>query len=53
MTLLHMAWDIYQAIPDSALWVVPNGSHEPITGGNAARFADTTLEFLGTAGLSE
>ena len=48
-----MAWDIYQAIPDSALWVVPNGSHVPITGGNAARFADTTLEFLATAGLAE
>ena len=48
-----MAWDIYQAIPNAALWVVPNGSHVPITGGNAARFTDTTLEFLATAGLSE
>ena len=48
-----MAWDIYQAIPDSALWVVPNGGHVPVTGDNADRFADITLEFLGTAGASE
>jgi pimeloyl-ACP methyl ester carboxylesterase len=41
-----MAWDIYQAIPDAALWVVPNGGHVPITGGNAERFADIALEFL-------
>jgi pimeloyl-ACP methyl ester carboxylesterase len=41
-----MAWDIYQAIPEAALWVVPNGSHVPIDGGNAGRFADITLEFL-------
>jgi len=44
-----MAWDIYQAIPDSALWVVPKGGHVPITGANASRFADITLEFLSTA----
>jgi pimeloyl-ACP methyl ester carboxylesterase len=48
-----MAWDIYQAIPDAALWVVPHGGHVPITGGNADRFADTTLEFFATAGSSE
>jgi len=41
-----MAWDIYRAIPNAALWVVPNGSHVPIDGGNADRFADITLEFL-------
>jgi hypothetical protein len=41
-----MAWDIYRAIPDSALWVVPNGSHVPIDGSNAERFADIALEFL-------
>jgi hypothetical protein len=48
-----MAWDIYQAIPDAALWVVPNGGHVPITHGNADRFADIALEFLATAGSSE
>lgn len=41
-----MAWDLYKAIPNAALWVVPNGSHVPIGGGNADRFADITLEFL-------
>lgn len=41
-----MAWDIYQAIPDAALWVVPNGGHVPIDGENAQRFADIALEFL-------
>jgi len=41
-----MAWDIYEAIPDAALWVVPNGSHVPISGSNAGRFADIALEFL-------
>jgi pimeloyl-ACP methyl ester carboxylesterase len=41
-----MAWDIYRAIPDSALWVVPNGSHVPIDGSNAERFADIALEFV-------
>ena len=48
-----MAWDIYQAIPDSALWVVPNGGHVPITGGNADRFADIALEFLAAPRSSE
>jgi pimeloyl-ACP methyl ester carboxylesterase len=41
-----MGWEIYKAIPDSALWVVPNGGHVPVTGGNALRFADIALEFL-------
>jgi pimeloyl-ACP methyl ester carboxylesterase len=41
-----MAWDIYKAIPNASLWVVPDGGHVPITGRNAGRFADITLEFL-------
>ena len=48
-----MAWDIYQAIPEAALWVVPNGGHVPITEGNASRFADISLEFLGAAGSAK
>ncbi len=48
-----MAWDIYQAIPNAALWVVPNGGHVPTTGTNADRFADITLDFLATAGSVE
>jgi pimeloyl-ACP methyl ester carboxylesterase len=41
-----MAWDIYEAIPDAYLWVVPNGGHVPITGPDAAAFADTAIEFF-------
>jgi pimeloyl-ACP methyl ester carboxylesterase len=41
-----MAWDIYDAIPDAALWVVPNGSHVPLDGDNRERFADIAIKFL-------
>ena len=42
-----MAWDIYQAIPNAELWVVPNGGHVPIRGDNAGSFADKAIAFLG------
>ena len=45
-----MAWDIYQAIPEAYLWVVPGGGHVPITGANADRFVDVAKEFLQTSG---
>jgi pimeloyl-ACP methyl ester carboxylesterase len=41
-----MAWDLYRAIPDAALWVVPNGGHVPLDGPRAAAFEDAALEFL-------
>jgi len=41
-----MAWDIYRAIPQAYLWVVPNGSHVPISGSRAGSFAEIALEFL-------
>jgi pimeloyl-ACP methyl ester carboxylesterase len=41
-----MAWDIYDAIPDAYLWVVPNGGHVPIQGPLAPAFSTTVLEFL-------
>ena len=41
-----MAWEIYRAIPEAFLWVVPNGGHVPITGPHAAEFAATAKEFL-------
>ena len=41
-----MAWDIYSAIPEAYLWVVPNGDHVPIRGPHAAPFTRTSLEFL-------
>jgi pimeloyl-ACP methyl ester carboxylesterase len=48
-----MAWDMYQAIPDAELWVVPNGSHVPIRDGNAGFFAEIAMGFLGAAGSTE
>jgi pimeloyl-ACP methyl ester carboxylesterase len=44
-----MAWEIYAAIPHAYLWVLPNGTHVPIGGANAPRFAETALQFLGGA----
>ena len=41
-----MAWEIYRATPASYLWVVPNGSHVPLSGANAATFTATVLDFL-------
>jgi len=41
-----MAWDIYSAIPEAYLWVVPNGSHVPISGPRAVAFTETAIEFL-------
>jgi len=41
-----MAWDVYSAIPESYLWVVPNGEHVPIRGPHAAPFNRRALDFL-------
>lgn len=41
-----MAWDIYSAIPDAYLWVVPNGGHVPLRGPHQTPFAKTAMEFL-------
>ena len=41
-----MAWDVYSAIPESYLWVVPNGAHVPIRGPHTAPFTRTALDFL-------
>ena len=43
---VEMAVEMYRAIPRSALWVVPNGSHGPVFGDAASRFAETALGFL-------
>lgn len=41
-----LAAEIHAAIPDSHLWVVPNGGHGPIYGEMAPLFARTALAFL-------
>jgi pimeloyl-ACP methyl ester carboxylesterase len=41
------ALQMYQAIPDAQLWVVPNGSHLPhLDDGNHSEFLRTVKEFL-------
>lgn len=42
-----IAVGMYESIPESALWIVPNGGHIPIFGPRAAPFLDVTLDFLG------
>jgi len=43
---VSLAFDLRQAIPRSWLWVVPNGGHGPVFGGDAPLFVETTLAFL-------
>ena len=38
--------EMYDAIPHSYLWIVPNGGHGPIGGKNAPEFTRLALEFL-------
>jgi hypothetical protein len=47
---VSMAVEIYDAIPDAALWVVPGGTHVPIQGRRAAPFAAEALAFLEGSG---
>jgi pimeloyl-ACP methyl ester carboxylesterase len=43
---VHLATELYAAIPRSYLWVVPNGGHGPIFGDMAAPFTKSSLAFL-------
>ena len=43
---VHLALEMYSAIPRSYLWVVPNGGHGPIFGDRAELFVETALTFL-------
>jgi pimeloyl-ACP methyl ester carboxylesterase len=43
---VSMASQMYESIPNSYLWVVPNGSHWPITQSNSEAFIKTSTEFL-------
>ena len=49
---VNLAMEMYDAIPRSYLWVIPNGGHGPIfrehtgSGEVSARFAETALAFL-------
>ena len=43
---VELAVELYRAIPQSSLWVVPNGGHGPIFGEHASPFARTATTFL-------
>jgi pimeloyl-ACP methyl ester carboxylesterase len=43
---VQLAVEIYKAIPDAYLWVVPNAGHVPIRNERAALFDQIALEFL-------
>lgn len=43
---VEMAVEMYRAIPNSALWVVPNGGHGPVFLEAAPQFVKTTLAFF-------
>ena len=45
---VEMGVEMYRAIPQSALWVVPNGGHGPIFFDAAAQFAQMALTFFRT-----
>jgi pimeloyl-ACP methyl ester carboxylesterase len=42
--------ELYTAIPDAQLWIVPGGDHVPLFGHNAGPFEDTVLRFLADPG---
>jgi len=43
---VSVAVGMYREIPESYLWVVPNGGHAPIEGENETKFRQIALEFL-------
>ena len=43
---VEIAFEIYRGIPNSELWVVPGGDHNPIGGDRKPEFLRVTREFL-------
>jgi pimeloyl-ACP methyl ester carboxylesterase len=43
---LEKATDMHQFIPNSSLWIVPNGGHVPISDKNLNMFNSVVSEFL-------
>jgi pimeloyl-ACP methyl ester carboxylesterase len=44
---VELAVELFRGIPQSALWIVPNGGHGPIFGDRADLFRSEALAFLG------
>ena len=38
--------EMYRSIPDSALWIIPQGGHVAIFGAHAREFQDVAIPFL-------
>jgi pimeloyl-ACP methyl ester carboxylesterase len=49
---VELAIELFRGIPESALWVVPYGTHGPIFGANAAPFAAIALAHLSSGNRS-
>jgi pimeloyl-ACP methyl ester carboxylesterase len=43
---VEIALEMYRAIPNASLWVVPNGGHGPIFGDFSEHFSRTAIAFL-------
>jgi len=43
---ISLAFDLHSAIPNSFLWVIPNGGHGPVFGPAGPRFVETAMAFL-------
>jgi pimeloyl-ACP methyl ester carboxylesterase len=43
---VSVAFELYESIPRSYLWVVPNGGHGPVFGAAASQFTSAALAFL-------
>ncbi len=43
---VELAIEMYRAIPDSYLWIIPDGGHGPIFGDMSMQFAQAAIFFL-------
>lgn len=43
---VSMPVEMYTAIPDSSLWIIPNGGHTELLTGHETEFSQTVLKFL-------
>jgi pimeloyl-ACP methyl ester carboxylesterase len=47
---VELAVELLRGIPQSALWIIPNGGHGPIFGDRTALFRSEALSFLSRSG---
>ena len=44
---VSLAVELYEGLPNAALWVLPNAGHAPVFAEGAERFVDEALRFFG------